>query len=161
MINAQQMADHFALSLHTIHMQTGGLTHADSLLQLPFRAQCMNWTVGHILLSREEVLDLLLVPRLFSDDAFQRYTEDSPLITQDEPGVIYTEELLEMLDEHSQRFSQSLINTSEERYASEVQVGLHKRTLARRVLFSFFHEATHVGELGLLRQLAERDDQAI
>jgi hypothetical protein len=160
MINPQMLADHFALSLHTIHMQTGGLTHAETLLQLPFRGPCMNWTLGHILLSREEVLDLLDVPRLFSDDAFQRYAEDSPAITQDEPGVIFSEELLEMLDEHSLRFSEALLNTSEERYAGEVQVGAHKRSLARRVLFAFFHEATHVGELGLLRELAGKDDQA-
>jgi hypothetical protein len=161
MINAQLMADHFALSLHAIHMQTGGLTHADSLLQLPFRGNCMNWTLGHVLLCREEVLDLLQVPRLFSDDAFARYDQGSAPITQDEPGVIYTEELLEMLDEHSQRFSEALVNTRAEMYASEVQVGTNKRTLARRVLFYFFHEATHVGELGLLRQLAGKDDHVI
>lgn len=161
MIDAQLMADHFALSLRSIHMQTDGLTHADSLLQLPFRGNCMNWTLGHVLLCREEILDLLGVPRLFSDEAFARYDQNSAPITQDEPGIIYMEELLEMLDEHSRVLTDALVSTSEETYASEVQVGQNKRTIARRVLFYFFHESQHVGELGILRQLAGKDDQVI
>ncbi len=161
MINAELLADHFALSLRNIRMQTDGLTHADSLLQLPFRGNCMNWTLGHVLLCREEILDLLGVPRLFSTDAFARYDQGSQPITQDEPGVIYVEELLEMLNEHAPRLTEALVNTSEETYATQVKVGENQRTLARRVLFYFFHEATHVGELGLLRQLAGKDDQVI
>jgi hypothetical protein len=161
MINTQLMADHFALSLRSIHLQTEGLTHADSLLQLPFRGNCMNWTLGHVLLCREEVLDLLGVVRLFSDEAFARYDQGSPPVTRDEPGVIHMEELLEMLDEHAARFTEAIVNTTAETYAAEVQVGQNRRTIARRVLFYFFHEATHVGELGILRQLAGKDDQVI
>jgi hypothetical protein len=161
MINAQLMADHFALSLRSIHLQTEGLTHADSLLQLPFRGNCMNWTLGHLLLSREEILELLGAPRLFSTEAFERYAEGSAPILKDEPGVIYMEELLEMLDEHARDFSEVLVNTSDETYATEVQVGENTRTLAGRVLFYFFHESTHVGELAILRQLAGKDDQVI
>jgi hypothetical protein len=161
MINAQLLADHFALSLRSIHRQTDGLTHADSLLQLPFRGNCINWTLGHLLLCREEVLELLGAPRLFSTEAFERYEEGSAPILKDEPGVIYMEELLEMLDEHARDFTELLVNTSEETYATEVQVGEKRRTLAGRVLFYFFHESTHVGELGILRQLAGKDDQVV
>ncbi|HEY2979538.1 MAG TPA: DinB family protein [Anaerolineales bacterium] len=161
MINAQLMADHFALSLRAIRSQTEGLTHAESLLQLPFRGNCMNWTLGHVLLCREELFDLLSAPRIFADDAFARYDQGSAPITQDEPGVIHLEELLELLDEQAPRLSELIVNTSEETYATEVQVGENKRTIARRVLFYFFHESTHVGELSILRQLAGKDDQVI
>jgi len=161
MINAQLMADHFALSLRSIHLQTEGLTHADSLLQLPFRGNCMNWTLGHLLLCREEIIELLGVPRYFTNEAFTRYDQGSAPILKHEPGVIYMEELLEMLDEHAPRFSEMLVNTSEETYAAEVQIGQNTRKLARRVLFYFFHESTHVGELSILRQLAGKDDQVI
>jgi hypothetical protein len=163
MIDAHLLAEHFALSLRSIHRQTEGLTHADSLLQLPFRGNCMNWTLGHLLLCREEVLELLGAPRLFSTEAFERYDEGSAPILKDEPGVIYMEELLEMLDEHARDFTELLVNTSEDTYATEIQVGdaARTRTIAGRVLFYFFHESTHVGELGILRQLAGKDDQVI
>ena len=54
MIDAKMMADHYALSLRNLHMQTNGLAHQDSLMQLPFRGNCMNWTLGHVLLCRDD-----------------------------------------------------------------------------------------------------------
>ena len=36
------------LILHTLE----GLTHAESLLHLPFKANCLNWVLGHILAGR-------------------------------------------------------------------------------------------------------------
>jgi hypothetical protein len=42
-----------------IDRQTEGLTHADNLLQLPFRANCMNWVLGHLTVYRDKVLELL------------------------------------------------------------------------------------------------------
>jgi len=35
------------------------MSQADSLIQLPFRSNCMNWIVGHILTNRYNVLRLL------------------------------------------------------------------------------------------------------
>jgi hypothetical protein len=98
---------------------------------------------------------------MFTEDAFARYGRDSAPVTVDEPGVIFTGELLEMLKEQAPRLSGALVSASEEMYASGVQVGESVRTVAARVLFYFFHEAGHVGELGILRQLAGRDDHVI
>ena len=161
MFDAQLLAIHFETSLGLAKRQTDGLTHPESLLQLPFRGNCMNWTLGHMLLSREEILDWLGAGRTFAPDALARYDMGSEPITQDEPGVIRLETLLAMFDQQAPRFRETLLNTTPETWATEVQVGQNKRTLARRVFFYFFHEATHVGELGLLRQLTGRNDQVV
>ncbi len=161
MIDAQAMADHFAISLRTVHRQTDGLTHEQSLLQLPFRGNCLNWALGHLALCREEILDLLGAPRVFSVETWARYDSGSEPIRQDEAGVMRLEKLLEMLDQQAPFLAQALVNTPAAIYASEVLVGQNRRTVARRVLFYFFHEATHVGELGLLRQLTGLDDKVI
>jgi uncharacterized protein YciI len=42
----------FDVNGQLIMMQADGLTHADSLLQLPFRGNCLNWVLGHILSNR-------------------------------------------------------------------------------------------------------------
>ena len=42
-----------------IKQKTEGLTHADSMLQLPFPANCMNWILGHILVYREQYLGVI------------------------------------------------------------------------------------------------------
>lgn len=161
MIDAQAMADQFAVSLRVTHSQTNGLTHEQSLLQLPFRGNCMNWVLGHMLLSREEILDLLGMPRVFPHETWARYDSDSEPIRHDEADVLRLEKLLEMLDQQAPYLAQALLNTPAATYASEVPVGQNRRTIARRVLFYFFHESGHVGELGLLRQLTGVDDKVI
>lgn len=161
MIDRQTMADMYAFSLRTLHRQTDGVTHEESMMQLPFRGNCMNWTLGHMLLCREDIFEILGKPRYFPDNTFARYDSGTEPITADEAGVIRTEKLLEMFDEHAPHLTNLLLTTSDETYASTVQAGQNVRTLAFRVLFYFFHEAEHVGEVGVLRQLAGKDDKVI
>ena len=52
MIDAVRLADSFALNTRLIHMQIAGLTHADSVLQPPFRSNNLNWVVGHLLVGQ-------------------------------------------------------------------------------------------------------------
>jgi hypothetical protein len=161
MIDAQAMADHFAVSLRAIRNQTQGLLHDQSLLQPPFRGNCMNWVLGHVVLCREEILEVLGQPRAFPNQDWARYDSDSEPIVGDEAGVLSLDRLLEMLDQQAPRLTEALLTTSAEKYASEVLVGKNRRTVARRVLFYFFHEASHMGELGVLRQLAGVNDKVI
>ena len=39
-----------------VKMRTEGLSHADSMKQLPFPANCMNWNIGHLMVYREQYL---------------------------------------------------------------------------------------------------------
>ena len=48
----------FETNYWVVTNQTKGLTHEDSLLQLPFRGNCLNWVLGHCLVSRESVLKM-------------------------------------------------------------------------------------------------------
>lgn len=52
MIGPQQLAQAYARNTAIIKMQIEGLTHEESLLQPPFRANCLNWVLGHINVSR-------------------------------------------------------------------------------------------------------------
>ena len=44
---------------NVIKQKTEGLTHADSMLQLPIPANCMNWILGHIMVYREQYLGVI------------------------------------------------------------------------------------------------------
>ncbi len=59
MINIENMTDFYARNVEIIKMQTENLTHEDSLIQLPFRSNCLNWVVGHVLANRCNILALL------------------------------------------------------------------------------------------------------
>ncbi len=59
MITPANLAEAYGRNVEIIKLQTEGLSQADSLVQLPFRANCMNWIVGHIVTNRHSVLKLL------------------------------------------------------------------------------------------------------
>ena len=59
MLTPQIFTDSFERNLHVIRLQTAGLSQADSLVQLPFRANCLNWVLGHLATNRCAVLRLL------------------------------------------------------------------------------------------------------
>ncbi|MGC8787158.1 MAG: hypothetical protein ACP5Q1_07005, partial [Anaerolineae bacterium] len=59
MISPQELAGAFERNLEIVQAQTKGLSHADSLLQPPFRGNCLNWVLGHLVTNRDRVLALL------------------------------------------------------------------------------------------------------
>jgi len=56
MISPQDLAEAFGLNLRVLKMQAAGLSHQDSLLQPPFRGNCLNWVLGHIAANHDKVL---------------------------------------------------------------------------------------------------------
>jgi hypothetical protein len=63
MINSQDLSNAFARNVGIIKMQTEGLTDEDSMRQLP-QGNCLNWVLGHIAVSRDDVLGTLGEPPL-------------------------------------------------------------------------------------------------
>lgn len=59
MITATDLIGALERNLNIVKSQTQGLSHADSLLQLPFRGNCMNWVLGHIATTRNAMLQFL------------------------------------------------------------------------------------------------------
>jgi len=62
-----------------IKAQSEGLSHDDSLLQLPFRANCFNWVLGHVIVHRDIMLDLMHQSPVLSPE------ETAPYIIESEP----------------------------------------------------------------------------
>ncbi len=141
-----------------IKMQTDGLTHADSLRQLPFRGNCLNWVLGHIIAGRDGVLKLLGEPAVWGESETARYTSGSEAITTDEQALPF-ERLLEDLDESQRRITGALAQSSPEALA--MQTERDEKTVGKLLAGLHWHETYHVGQLELLRQLAGKDDAII
>jgi len=60
MIDPLLINDLFVETYALLKRHTAGLTHADSLRQLPFKANCVNWVAGHIVATRANILVGLL-----------------------------------------------------------------------------------------------------
>ena len=160
MLTAAQLVEAFNRNVYIVQAQTAGLTHADSLLQLPFRGNCLNWIIGHMLDNRDTILKSLAATPVMGD-AGARYRRESEPIIGEEPGVLPLEELLRLLTASQEALAAALTQATEAALAREVQAGQRTITVAQRIFFLYFHETYHVGQTELLRQLAGKDDKVI
>ena len=162
MIEPQSMVDSFGLNVHISQMQTEGLTHADSLLQLPFRGNCLNWVIGHILADRDEIFTRLLGEQaLLSETQYTLYKTDSEPITADKAGVIALEELLTLLAKSQEVLAEKVGGLSLEAARDTIEVEGRANSLGEWLFGYYFHETYHTGQTEILRQLAGMDDKVI
>lgn len=157
---AETLMRSFALTHHIIRLQTDGLSHQDSLLQPPFRGNCLNWVLGHILVGRNTALQLLGEPPFWGEDEVSRYGTGSAPITNEERALPLGR-LLGELDRSQERLTAALGRMQPEGLAAEIEFRQSKRPLGQALAGLHWHETYHTGQLELLRQLAGRDDAII
>ena len=142
-----------------IENQTKDISHAESMLQPPFRGNCLNWNLGHIMVYREQNLGRLDGESAYDPEEFAIYGAGSPPLT-DPDLAVPLDELLTRLAVLNEKFAAALEDVSEEQLA-EILNPERGTTLDDYLDFQMFHEALHLGELTLLRQLAGKDDKVI
>ena len=142
-----------------IDAQTAGLDDAASVLQAGFRANCLNWVVGHIVASRDEVLRALGEATLLSRDQTALYARESePIHGSDSPHVPL-ERLLGLLGESQAVIASALTTLSEDELHGPL--GPSGQSLLEWLSFLVWHETYHAGQTDVLRQLAGTDDKVI
>lgn len=158
--NAKSLVRSFALTRNVIKLQTDGLTHEDSLRQLPFRGNCLNWVVGHILVGRLNVLKLLGTSPSWGDGYRARYEQGSEPIA-DSQRALPLDQLLADLDQSQEQIKALLDNIEPEELGKMLRSDDKEEPLASAIAFLHWHETYHTGQLEILRQLAGTDDAII
>lgn len=161
MVTKEQIRDGFALNLSLIRRQCEGLTHADSLLQPPFRGNCMNWVLGHILINRNRVLQILQAEPTLTEAQSARYESGSDPITEDSDALLPLNELLEKLELSQKHIAIGLDGADESDLAIEIESGGRMMSKGQRIFGLYFHDTYHTGQTELLRQLAGKDDKIV
>ncbi len=97
-----QYIDRIEYVNRNIKMRIENLTHADSMKQLPFPSNCMNWNIGHIMVYRDEYLGA--IDGVSKPDAgeFAIYGGGSEPLT-DSTKAIPLDVLIDQLDAKSER----------------------------------------------------------
>ncbi len=152
MIHPELLAGGFERNTWVLHQQIDGLTHEESLLQLPFRGNCLNWVVGHIVENRNRVLALVNLPPLWTEE---RYKTGADPITEDSQALRF-EALMDYLDRSSTQVGEGIRQLALEDI--EKVVTDNGRTLGQGLLGLYWHETYHIGQTELLRQLAGKND---
>ena len=159
MSDPNKLVQSYKLTHWLIHKQAEGLTHAESLLQLPFRGNCFNWVLGHILVSRDEALALLGEAPTLTEAEAARYKRGSDPIT-DEEQAVPLEKLLQVFDTAQERLVAALPQVSSERWTA-IYNEERQQSVGDRVAGLHWHETYHSGQLDILRQLAGKNDAVI
>lgn len=148
----------FATTVFIAKRQTEGLTHAESLIQPPFRGNCLNWVLGHIIRGRNEALQRIGLEPIWDESTRAIYQTGSDPITP-VSKVLPLEQLLADLDETQSRLETALNTLPVEKLEESIQIGEQITTVGERLAGLHWHETYHAGQLELLRQLAGKDDQ--
>jgi DinB superfamily len=143
---------------HGMKMQAEGLTNEESLIQPPFRGNCLNWVLGHIISYRSRLLNVLGDTSGWPQEQIQRYERESEPILGPSEDILSLAQLLSLLDQSQERIAARLEKISEEEFDAMVA---NEGTRGERVVLLQRHEAYHAGQLELLRQLAGKNDQVI
>ena len=147
-------------SNYVIKEKTEGLTHADSMLQLPFPGNCMNWILGHLMVYRMQCLGVIDGVSEADEEEFVLYGFGSEPMT-DSDKAIPLETLLARLDAISEQITAALEEMPDSRL-DELLDEEHGVTVAQRLHFNLvYHEAYHVGQLEPLYEqaIAKRSGQ--
>ena len=161
MITAKDLIGALERNLDIIKAQTEGLTHADSLLQLPFRGNCLNWVLGHIAANRNTMLLFLGEEAILSEAHVKRYGYGSEPVCGDAGDILTLEQLLAVLEQGQSALAARLQEITVEELAGEVESFLGTTTLGQLIFFLHWHETYHTGQTEALRQLAGKNDKVI
>ena len=116
------------------------ITHEESLIAPAQGGNSLNWIVGHIIVSRDDIRELIGLDRLCGDD-MKMYDRGAEAVEAGE--LIQFSKLLEMFNDGESILEEKLKSTDlredNEKY--------------RMVTFLAFHEAYHVGQTGILRRI--------
>jgi hypothetical protein len=160
-MSSEILANWFDVTYRVLRLQTDGLTHQDSLLQLPFRGNCLNWVVGHILNSYGEALALLDEAQVWSKEEREPYlSESTPITPENNDIALPFEKLLAYHATAQERLMAALARATPDDLA--VAIGSDTANSVGNVLQGlFFHITYHTGQTELLRQLAGKDDKVV
>lgn len=151
---AEMIAGTFRANLWILERHAADLTHAESLLQPPFPANSLNWTIGHIVASRHRALALLGRDGPWDEATRQVYGGKPP---GEGDKLLALEDLMGALAQTQKALNdafEALDDAALDDAAGERTVGQQLHGLA-------WHETYHTGQTEQLRKLAGRNEQII
>jgi uncharacterized damage-inducible protein DinB len=152
MPQARLLSKLFEMNYGALFRNLEGITHAESLVQPQPAGNCINWVAGHIVATRNRMLPLLGLEGPWARDMEFRYSG-----REDAPWSADTALDLKSIEQDLARSQQALMGALDDMSSRALAVRSEDgKTLGEVLGFFQFHEAYHVGQVGLLRRLVGR-----
>jgi uncharacterized damage-inducible protein DinB len=153
-MNPEVLLKLYGYTHYVIIQNLNDVSNEEGLQQPAVNGNCINWVLGHIVVQRNRILDLVgEAPVIGEKDAttYERGSESLTDASQAKPLAL--DQLL------------SQFNTSQERLTARLNT-IHKDALEKprddttvgdALAVLQFHEAYHAGQLGILRRLLGKE----
>jgi hypothetical protein len=135
------------------------ITQEESLRAPQGGGNCLNWVMGHLIGSRQKMLELLGRESFWSREQLQRYRRGAPPMSDGDDAADFGS-LLRDFDACQEPLLEALDAATPARLATCVPgspFGHHGETVGSVLAGLVFHEAYHVGQTGLQRRLLGRE----
>ena len=144
----------FEWNARLIKQLVEGITHEESVLQLPFPTNCMNWILGHIIVGRNSAVEILKEEPIWDDDILILYRSGSDPIREDSEARQW-DVLLMDLDESQSRINEALKRFSENQFDEVVETNRGSKPIWEHLVGLHWHETYHIGQIEILSQYAQ------
>jgi hypothetical protein len=135
----------FQLNKLVLDKNSKDMTHEDSLISSEKGGNSFNWVVGHILVSRDDLREMIGLERLCNEMITNLYKRGS--LNFDSLQAMPLEDILKSFMEGQAEIENKIAETD---YTGKPEALKDLTTVA-------FHEAYHVGQTGILRRIAGKD----
>ena len=145
------LAKGFEYTAEIIRKQVSEISPRESLIQPFAGSHSVNWLLGHIVSSRSTPLKLLNQAQLWEEEIRARYRDGSEPIGAAAPGVLPIDRLMHMFELSQSRILVGLDEMTGDRLFESS--GYAQNTVLDSLLYFYFHETYHVGQLTIIAEL--------
>jgi hypothetical protein len=150
---AKSIKQDYDVNTWLIQRITEGLSHEESVLQLPFPTNCLNWILGHIIARRNTGLELVGAQSIWGEEILARYRSGSEPI-RDIKTARRLEDLMEDLAESQRRIVEALDGASEAALERSAETDRGAKPVWQHLQGLHWHETFHIGQLEVLKDYA-------
>lgn len=147
---AKDMIDDYQGNTWLIHRHVDGVSDEDSLRQLPFETNCLNWVVGHIVHRRNSSLVCLGRESLWDVELTARYKTGSLPIRSASQARPFSK-LIADLDQTQRALEETLAKITDEGLDRIVENDRGTKSAIDHLREFHWHETYHIGQLEILR----------
>ncbi len=151
---AEEVFELYKFHNRIMHIFMRGVSHEESVLQLPFKHNCMNWILGHIVTNRSHVLEVAGAEHEWQQAVRDLYHQDTQPVTQDTPSIEF-ETLVNYLDESLELLKTALENKNDAWMEENFENYRGEKSRYEHVTNFHWHEAFHLGQLEILKSFIE------
>jgi hypothetical protein len=158
-VSVKTLTTLFEFTYQVFKRNTEGVPH-DETLRLPHPGgNCINWVGGHIVATRDGLLQLLGQPPVWTDAERETYKRGAPKLVEAARAMSW-ERIVRSLDASQERLKAGLSALTADRLASAPAPDRNpfgNDSIGEMLAVFTFHESYHVGQLGILRRLSGRE----